>query len=41
MPSILEEFAHGNVAENLLRGYKLGVLMTAEAFVTGGDLIDG
>ena len=27
--------------KNLLYGYKLGVLMTAEAFVTGGDLIAG
>jgi len=25
--------------ESLIRGYKLGVLMTAEAFITGGDLI--
>ena len=25
--------------KHLLYGYKLGVLMTAEAFVTGGDLI--
>jgi len=28
-------------AKNLIYGYKLGVLMTAEAFVTGGDLISG
>jgi len=27
--------------ENLVRGYKLGVLMTAEAFITGGELIAG
>ena len=27
------------VVEYLIYGYKLGVLMTAEAFVTGGDLI--
>ena len=27
--------------KNLLYGYKLGVLMTAEAFITGGDLIVG
>jgi len=26
---------------SLVRGYKLGVLMTAEAFVTGGDLVAG
>ncbi|MCL2368141.1 MAG: hypothetical protein FWC72_04020 [Oscillospiraceae bacterium] len=26
---------------NLIYGYKLGVLMTAEAFITGGDLIAG
>jgi len=25
--------------EHLVRGYKLGVLMTAEAFVTCGDLV--
>lgn len=25
--------------QNLLYGYKLGVIMTAEAFVTGGELI--
>ena len=38
--------AQGEVNEltavkNLIYGYKLGVLMTAEAFVTGGDLIAG
>jgi len=27
--------------QNLLYGYRLGVIMTAEAFVTGGDLIAG
>ena len=27
--------------KNLICGYKLGVLMTAEAFVTGGDLVGG
>ena len=27
--------------KNLVYGYKLGVVMTAEAFVTGGDLIMG
>ena len=27
--------------KNLVYGYKLGVLMTAEAFVTGGDLVAG
>ena len=37
---------HGEVnqltaVKNLIWGYKLGVLMTAEAFITGGDLITG
>lgn len=27
--------------ENLIYGYKLGLLMTAEAFVTSGDLFGG
>ena len=27
--------------KNLIYGYKLGVLMTAEAFISGGDLISG
>jgi len=27
--------------DNLVYGYKLGVLMTAEAFITSGDLIVG
>ena len=27
--------------KNLIYGYKLGVLMTAEAFITSGDLIAG
>ena len=28
-------------AEYLMRGYKLGVIMTAEAFVAGGDFVAG
>ena len=35
----LDEVNFQEATENLIRGYKLGVLMTAEAFVTGGDLI--
>jgi hypothetical protein len=27
--------------QNFIHGYKLGVLMTSEAFVTGGELIAG
>ena len=27
--------------ENFIYGYKLGLLMTAEAFITGGELIAG
>ena len=27
--------------KNLLYGYRLGVIMTAEAFVTGGELVEG
>ena len=27
--------------KNLIYGYKLGLLMTAEAFITGGELITG
>ena len=45
---LLEKFmdAQGEVnqltaVKNLLYGYKLGVIMTAEAFVTGGELIVG
>ena len=36
-----EEVNQLTAAQNLVYGYKLGLLMTAEAFVTGGDLIAG
>lgn len=29
------------VAKNFIDGYKLGLLITAEAFITGGELISG
>ena len=35
------EAHHFTEIEHLIRGYKLGVLMTAEVFVTGGDLTAG
>jgi len=36
----IDEVNSLEATENLVRGYKLGMLMTAEAFITGGDLID-
>jgi len=45
---LLEKFADAHLelngltaVQNLLYGYRLGVIMTAEAFVTGGDLVAG
>ncbi|MCL2563232.1 MAG: hypothetical protein FWE08_04270 [Oscillospiraceae bacterium] len=35
------ELNHLTAVKNRIYGYKLGVLMTAEAFVTGGDLVAG
>ena len=32
------EVVHFTAVENLVYGYKLGLLMTAEAFITGGEL---
>ena len=35
------ELNHLTAIKSQIYGYKLGLLMTAEAFVTGGDLIAG
>ena len=35
------KFAGSQTAQNLVYGYKLGLVMTAEAFVTSADLIVG
>ena len=36
-----DDVTHFTVMKNLIHGYKLGVVMTAEAFVKSGELITG